>query len=362
MRTRAALFDGDHLVVVDDVEVRDPAPGEVRVRVLASGICHSDLNALDGTAPVPPPVVLGHEAAGVVEAVGDGVDSVTVGDDVIVAAAVACGRCRACRAGRPGACVDAFAAGTPPFTWRGDPVRAYANVASFAGTTVVRAEQVVPSAALPPAEAALVGCAVSTGYGVTAHVAGVRAGDTVVVFGVGGIGVNVLQTARLLDCARVVAVDVNPDKADAARHFGADEFVVAPRIATAEELVALARAATGDRPVDAAIECSGAAVAIEAAIEVTGPGGTTALVGIPPPGARASFDVNMLLRNRRVIGSLNGTVDVHRDFPAIIEHTRRGALDLAAQVSAVWPLAAIDDAIAAVRAGHVVRAVLDHTA
>jgi S-(hydroxymethyl)glutathione dehydrogenase/alcohol dehydrogenase len=233
-------------------------------------------------------------------------------------------------------------------------------VASFAGATVVRAEQVVASAGIAATESALVGCAVSTGYGVTTNVAGVRDGDTVVVFGVGGIGVNVLQTARLLGCARVVAVDVNPDKATAAVHFGADEFVVAPRTATVEELVALVRGAAG-AAVDAAIECSGAPVAIDAAIEVTGRGGTTALVGIPKPGTRGSFDVNALLRNRRIVGSLNGTVDVHRDFPVILEHVRRGALDLHAQVSAVWPLAAIDDAIAAVRDGEVVRAVLDHT-
>jgi S-(hydroxymethyl)glutathione dehydrogenase/alcohol dehydrogenase len=360
LTTRAAVFDGERLTVVDDLLVRDPAAGEVRVRVTASGICHSDLNVLDGTSPVPPPVVLGHEAAGVVESVGVGVDGLEPGAEVVVAAAVACGVCRACATGRPGACTDAFAARVPPFTWRGAPVRAYANVASFAGATVVRAEQVVPAAGLPPTEAAVVGCAVSTGYGVAAGVAPVRAGDTVVVFGVGGIGVNVLQTARLLDAARVVAVDVNPEKAEAARHFGADEVVIAPAHATAEELVALVHAVV-DAPVDVAVECSGAAPAIAAALAVTGPGGTTALVGIPPRGAQAAIDVNALLRNRRVVGSLNGTVDVPRDFPVIIEHARRGELDLAAQVSRVWPLADIDDALAAVRAGHVVRAVLDHT-
>jgi S-(hydroxymethyl)glutathione dehydrogenase/alcohol dehydrogenase len=359
--TRAAVFDGQRLVVVDDLLVREPAAGEVRVRVLASGICHSDLNVLDGTSPVPPPVVLGHEAAGVVESVGGGVDHVEPGDEVVVAAAVACGRCRACSTGRPGECTDAFAQNEPPFTWRGAPVRAYANVASFAGMTVVRAEQVVPAAGLAAPEAALVGCAVSTGYGVTANVAPVRAGDTVAVFGVGGIGVNVLQTARLLGAARVVAVDVNHDKAEVARHFGADEVVVAPPTATAEELVALVRAVAG-APVDVAVECSGAPTAIAAALAVTGPGGTTALVGIPPRGSEVTIDVNALLRNRRVVGSLNGTVDVPRDFPVIVDHARRGDLDLSAQVSRVWPLAEIHDAIAAVRAGRVVRAVLDHTA
>ncbi len=360
LTTRAAVFDGEQLRVVDDVHVREPAAGEVRVRVLASGICHSDLNVLDGTSPVPPPVVLGHEAAGVVDAVGDGVDAVAPGDEVVVAAAVACGRCRACASGRPGECTDAFAPNAAPFTWRGDAVRAYANVASFAGTTVVRAEQVVPAAGLPAPEAALVGCAVSTGYGVAANVVPVRPGDTVAVFGIGGIGVNVVQTARLLDAARVVAVDVNPEKADAARHFGADQIVIAPHSATAEELVALVRA-VAEAPVDVAVECSGATVAIAAALAVTGAGGTTALVGIPSRGATGTFEVNALLRNRRIVGSLNGTVDVPHDFPVIVDLARRGELDLAAQVSQVWPLAEIDDAIAAVRAGHVVRAVLDHT-
>ncbi len=360
LTTRAAVFDGERLVV-DDVIVREPAVGEVCVRVLASGICHSDLNALDGTSPVPTPVVLGHEAAGVVDSVGEGVDAVAPGDEVVIGAAVACGRCRACANGRPGECRDAFASGVAPFMWRGAPARAYANVASFAGATIVRAEQVVLAAGLPPAEAALVGCAVSTGYGAAANVAAVQPGDTVVVFGVGGIGVNVLQTARLLGASTLVAVDVTPHKADVARHFRADEVVIAPGSATADELVELVRAVAG-APVDVAVECSGAVTAIGAAVAVTGAGGTTALVGIPPEGRAASFDVNRLLRNRRIVGSLNGTVHVPRDFPVIVEHVRRGELDLAAQVSQVWPLDAIDDAIAAVRAGQVVRAVLDHTA
>ena len=318
LTTRAAVFDGEQFRVVDDVHVREPAAGEVRVRVLASGICHSDLNVLDGTSPVPPPVVLGHEAAGVVDAVGDGVDAVAPGDEVVVAAAVACGRCRACATGRPGECTDAFAPNAAPFTWRGDAVRAYANVASFAGATVVRAEQVVPAAGLPAPEAALVGCAVSTGYGVAANVVPVRPGDTVVVFGIGGIGVNVVQTARLLDAARVVAVDVNPEKADAARHFGADEIVIAPHSTTAEELVALVRA-VADAPVDAAVECSGATVAIAAALAVTGAGGTTALVGIPSRGATG------VVRRERAVAqpAHRGQPQRHRRRPPRLPGDRR---------------------------------------
>ena len=361
LTTRAAVFDGEHLTVVDDVLVREPGAGEVRVRVLASGICHSDLNVLDGTSPVPPPVVLGHEAAGVVDAVGDGVDAIAAGDEVVVAAAVACGRCRACTSGRPGECTDAFAPNVAPFTWRGEPVRAYANVASFAGATVVRAEQVVAAAGLPAPEAALVGCAVSTGYGVVANVVPVRGGDTVVVFGVGGIGVNAIQTARLLDAARVVAVDVNPEKAEAARHFGADEVVIAPH--TGDQRGAR-RARCARSPMRPSTPRSSAA-----APRWRSPRPSRSPARVAPPRWSASRrrGADGVARRERAAAqpARRRQPQRHRrrprDFPVIVDRARRGDLDLTAQVSRVWPLAEIDDAIAAVRAGHVVRAVLDHT-
>jgi S-(hydroxymethyl)glutathione dehydrogenase/alcohol dehydrogenase len=363
---RGVVWDGAELVVTDELEVRDPGPGEVQVRVLASGICHSDLNVLDGTSPVPPPVVLGHEAAGVVARLGppiegEGVCELAPGDPVCVGSMTPCGECRACRSGRFGECPDAFGRGATPFRWRGRPVRSYANVSSFAELITVRASQLVATPDLAPGPAALVGCAVSTGFGVVRNVARVAEGDAVAVFGVGGIGVNALQTARLQRAARVVAVDVNADKEPTARHFGADEFVVtAPGTPTAD-VVAAVNAAAG-QAVDAAIECSGAIGAIEAAIAVTGPGGTTALVGLPRRGTRVDFDVDELMRNRRVAGSLNGAIDPTRDLPEIVRLARAGDLDLDGQVSALWPLGRVEDAIAAVRAGEVVRAVLDHTA
>jgi S-(hydroxymethyl)glutathione dehydrogenase / alcohol dehydrogenase len=358
---RGVVWDGAQLVVTDELEVRDRGPGEAQVQVLASGICHSDLNVMDATSPLPPPIVLGHEAAGVVERVGPGVTSVTVGEAVVVGSMTPCGACRACQAARFGDCADAFGRGATPFSWRGEPVRAYANVSSFAGRITVQASQLVASGALAPTAAALIGCAVSTGFGVVRNVARVRAGDRVVVFGIGGIGVNALQTARLTGCARIIAVDVNPDKAGIAKQFGADEFVVAPRSAGGAALAGAVRAA-GGAPVDAAIECSGAVSAIEASIEVTAPGGTTALVGIPRSGTRVAFDVGALLRGRRIVGSLNGGIDPGRDLAEIVRLAEAGDLDLESQVSRVWPLAGIEEAIAAVRAGDVVRAALDHTA
>jgi len=357
---RAAVWDGSRITVVDDLMVREPARGEVRVDVLASGICHSDLDVIDGTSPREAPIVLGHEAAGVIGAIGDDVEGLAVGDAVIVGSVAPCRTCRACRDHRFTDCRTAFGAGKTPFEWNGRAVAQYANISSFSSRITVRAAQVVPAAGLAPAQAALIGCAVSTGYGVVRNVAKVRAGDRVAVFGIGGIGVNVLQTCRLQHASRVVALDTDPRREDLAYHFGATDFVAVPRGADRAATTALVHAIE-PRGVDAAIECSGAPSAIEAAIESLDHGGVAALVGMPPQGMRLSFDVGALFRGRRIVGSLNGAQDPDRDLADIVTLAREGALDLAAQVTQVWPLDKIDDAIAAVRRGDVVRAVLDHS-
>jgi S-(hydroxymethyl)glutathione dehydrogenase / alcohol dehydrogenase len=191
------------------------------------------------------------------------------------------------------------------------------------------------------------------------NVAQVAPGDAVVVFGVGGIGVNVIQTARLGGAARILAVDINPAKAEVAVRFGAHDTLIAGPADSGDALAERVRARMGV-PVDVAVECSGARSAVAAAIGCTAWGGTTALVGIPPAGTRASFAVDDLLRNRRIVGSLNGSVDLHRDFAAIVALVHQGDLDLGGQVTQEWPLGEIDAAIAAVRAGSVVRAVLTH--
>jgi S-(hydroxymethyl)glutathione dehydrogenase/alcohol dehydrogenase len=341
---RAAVFDGQDLLVVDDLSVPEPGPGEVTVRVLASGICHSDLNVVDGTVPVPPPVVLGHEAAGVVDRLGEGVTGWSVGDAVLVGGLTACGSCRNCRNGHPAACPDAFGRGRTPYTWRGRPTRSYANVSSFSTMVTVGAGQLTSTEGIAPTSACLIGCAVSTGYSVARNAAGIQRGDRVAVLGIGGIGANVVQTARLLGATSVTAVDVDPGKERAARHFGATDFALA--------------GATGGT-FDVVVECSGAPSAIDAAIALTGAGGTTALVGLPPVGHRASFDVGTLLRGRRIVGSLAGDIVPERDTPAIVAHVRAGELDVDGLVGGVWPLDQIHDAVAATRAGEVVRAVLD---
>jgi S-(hydroxymethyl)glutathione dehydrogenase / alcohol dehydrogenase len=357
--TTGAVWDGVNLVVTDELEVCEPGPGEVSVRVVASGICHSDLNVIDGANPVALPIVPGHEAAGIVDRLGPGVESVAPGDPVVIGSLVPCGTCRFCAEGRSDACREAFGPGTWPFRWRGQRVRAFANTSSWAATTTVRASQLVPAPGIPATSAALIGCAVSTGYGVVRNVVQVRPGDCVVVFGIGGIGVNALQTARLSGATRILAVDVNPAKGEAASLFGAHDVLIADPATGGRALGELVQARCGT-PIDAAIECSGATAAIEAAIGCTAWGGTTALVGIPRAGTQASFAVDDLLRNRRIVGSLNGGVDLQRDFGAIIDHLHRGTLEVDAQVSRVWPLRDIHEALEAVRAGSVVRAVLTH--
>ncbi|HUP71950.1 MAG TPA: alcohol dehydrogenase catalytic domain-containing protein [Acidimicrobiales bacterium] len=357
---RAAVWDGSKIIVVDDLLVRDPGRGELQVDVRASGICHSDLNVIDGTSPRDAPMVLGHEAAGVVRALGDDVDGVSVGDAVIVGSVAPCRSCRACHDQRYTDCTTAFGRGTTPFEWRGRPVGQYANISSFSSRITVSAAQVVPAAGLAASHAALIGCAVSTGYGVVRNVAKVRAGDRVAVFGIGGIGVNVLQTCRLQRASRIIALDTDPRREGLAYRFGATDFVAVPRGADRSAAAVLVHAIE-PLGVDAAIECSGAPSAIEAAIEVLDHGGVAALVGIPPHGARSSFDVGALFRGRRIVGSLNGAQNPDRDLADIVTLARDGALDLAAQVTRVWPLDEIDDAIAAVRCGDVVRAVLDHS-
>jgi S-(hydroxymethyl)glutathione dehydrogenase/alcohol dehydrogenase len=316
---------------------------------------------MDGDRGPTPPVVLGHEGAGVVTELGSDVTAVAVGDAVVISTLTPCNACRACAEGRYTDCSRAFGTGNTPFAWNGEPVRAYANCSSFAGEITVQARQLVPADGLDPLSAALIGCAVSTGYGVVRNVANVRAGQAVAVFGIGGIGVNVVQTARLQGASPIIAVDVNGERAATATRFGADAFVTVPRAAGGAELAELVRAAAGGGAIDVSIECSGAPAAIDGAIRAVGVGGTVALVGIPPAGTAASFDVYALLRGQRIVGSLNGATDPTRDMPAIVEHVRAGELDIASQVSRVWPVAEVADAVAAVRRGEVVRAVLDHT-
>jgi S-(hydroxymethyl)glutathione dehydrogenase/alcohol dehydrogenase len=360
---RGVIWDGQDLVVTDELEVREPGPGEVQVRLVASGICHSDVNLIERGTGSRRCVVPGHEGAGEIARLGEGVTGLRVGESVVVTCQVPCGTCRYCMRGRYTECPTVFGQGSaPPFAWRGELVHAYANSSSFAGMVTVKSAQVLPAEGLNPFSAALIGCAVSTGYGGARNAAQVGEGDTVVVFGIGGIGINALQTARYLKAERIVAVDVVPEREELARRFGAGAFVAAPREAESAELVDLVREVSASS-IDATIECSGAPAAVAAAVDALGRGGRAALIGIPPMGTRVSFDVNILEnQGQRIVGSLNGSIDPYRDMPEIMRLVRDGQLEIDAQVTKVFPLGEVKAAIEAMKAGKVVRAVLDHTA
>jgi S-(hydroxymethyl)glutathione dehydrogenase/alcohol dehydrogenase len=354
---RGIVWTGDALELTDALEVREPGYGEVWVRVAASGICHSDLNVLDGNSSLRPPVVLGHEAAGVVERHGPGVSSPPIGARVVVNAMTPCRRCAACDTGRLAECRSAFSGSGHPFTFEGAPVRSYAAVSSFAELVTVRADQLVEvPEEVPFTTAAVVGCAVTTGFGSVRNVAGVDAGATVVVFGIGGIGVNVLQTCRVQRASRIVAVDIDAAKTDVAWHFGATDTIT---LQAGDDPVAALRSVVPGG-FDFAFECSGSVLAAETSVAVLAPGGCAVLIGIPPRGARASFDIASMFAGRRITGSYNGAVRAHHDIPLIFELARQGALDLDAVVTRTYPVESVHDALRDLREEPTVRTVLTY--
>lgn len=356
---RGIVFDDGRLQLTDALSVREPGPGEVKVRVLRSGICHSDLNMVDGGV-IPTPVVLGHEAAGEVMALGPDVRDFALGERVMVGTQTPCGHCRECRRGTPANCDVTWGMIAPqPFTWQGRPTYSFSNVSSFAGEIVAKTGQLFRTGDLPPEQAALIGCAVSTGYAAARTLGRVGAGDRVVVIGVGGIGVNAIAGAALAG-AEVLAVDLNPAKEQVARDAGATLFFCATRARDADALAAGLRDAFA--PIDVAIECSGAAVAAEASILATKRGGRVVLIGQSAAGARASFDLNGVTMGKEIVATLNGGARPAVDYPKLIALAQAQRIDLARQVTRVWPLAEFEAAIEALHSGAVTRAVLDHTA
>ncbi|XHM66528.1 Zn-dependent alcohol dehydrogenase [Streptomyces nigra] len=317
---------------VTEIVLPDPGPGEVRVRLAAAGVCHSDLSLSDGTMRVPVPAVLGHEGAGTVVAVGEGVTAVAPGDPVVLNWAPSCGSCHACGLGEVWLCANALngAANVHARATDGTELHPGLNVAAFAEETVVAANCVLPLPdGVPLTDAALLGCAVLTGYGAVHHSARVRAGESVAVFGVGGVGLAALQSARIAGAGRIVAVDVSPAKEELARAAGATDYVVASEN-TAREI----RGLTGKQGVDVAIECVGRAATIRAAWDSTRRGGRTTVVGIGGKDQQVTFNALEIFHwGRTLAGCVYGNSDPARDVPVLAGHVREGRLDLGALVT-----------------------------
>jgi S-(hydroxymethyl)glutathione dehydrogenase/alcohol dehydrogenase len=355
VKTRAALFHavGEPLEVAE-VDLDEPRPHEVVVRMSAVGICGTDLHQVRGEFRRPTPMVLGHEGAGVVEAVGDAVTRVRVGDDVVLSWAPSCGECAGCRRGRPATCARLNAAipngtlpdGTTGISYRGETVYRGTATGCLAERVVVSEQVALPLAgAVPFEQAALLGCAVLTGVGAVLYAARVAAGASVLVVGAGGVGQFVVQGARIAGAATIVASDPVEGRRAAARKAGATH-AVAP-----DELREVMREVLPDGA-DYGFDAVGDPQTTVTALRSTRDGGTTVIVGLPAQGLRLDLDPFELIRKeKRLTGTLYGSEDPAVALPAMLDHVRAGDLELASSVGPAFTLDDVDDAVQASLAG-----------
>jgi S-(hydroxymethyl)glutathione dehydrogenase/alcohol dehydrogenase len=356
---RAAILPGlnEKLEVRDDVSVVGPGPGEVHVRIVASGVCHSDISAQNGTLPSPMPGVLGHEGAGEILAVGEGVTTLAPGDHVIVSWVPPCGWCRLCLEGQPNLCqtylFDALTA--QRFVMGDTPIGAMAGTGTFAE------ELVVPQVAaikipddVPLDVASLVGCGVMTGVGAALNTAKVRPGSSVVVFGCGGVGISAIQGARIAGAAEIVAVDLLDHKLESAKKFGATHAV------KPGDLAALSGELTGGLGFDYAFEVIGLPDTIRSAWDATRRGGTTVVVGAGRAEAMVSFSAfELFYFEKKLLGCFYGSADVRTDFHRMLRLWRNGKLDLEGMITRRIDLSEINDAFDACKNGDVIRTVIE---
>jgi S-(hydroxymethyl)glutathione dehydrogenase/alcohol dehydrogenase len=359
----AVLYDTHQPFVIEELDLAEPREGEVLVRLAASGVCHSDWHLVTGATKHPMPVVAGHEGAGVVEAVGPGVQRIAPGDHVILSWAPACGHCFYCQNSKPNLC-DSFLGpgwagtmldGTPRLSKNNEPVFHFCGLASFANHAVVAQESCIPIRKDVPLEiASLVGCAVSTGVGAVFYTAGVRPGESVAVYGCGGVGLNILQAAALSGATPIIAIDTNQAKMAMARDFGATHTFLAD-----SETRGKIREVTNALGPDYVFEAVGTPALQEEGLRVTRPGGTLVLVGLSSVKEPTNLSGAFITRQEKVIkGSYYGSVDTDRDFPLMLDLYMAGKLKLDELVSHSYPLEEINEAYAAMLGGEVARGVI----
>jgi Zn-dependent alcohol dehydrogenase len=345
-------------LVVEELELEPPAAGEARVRVVACAICSSDVAFAGGAWGGILPAVYGHEAAGIVEEVGADVTAVRPGDRVVVSLLRECGRCYFCAQGEPHLCEWDFPADREGRlrTRDGEPVHRAMHTAAFAEEVVVDQSQlaVVPES-LPLDLASLLGCGVVTGFGAVVDRARVSPGASVVVIGTGGVGLSSIQAAALQGASPIVALDVSPAKRDAALRLGATHAVDAASPGAPDEI----RGLTGGRGADHVLVTVGRSDAVERGLACVRRGGTVVVVGMPPSGETFRVEAVALANDDvRILGSKMGSTRLARAIPQLVEHYQQGRLELAALVTARYPLTEINEALAASRRGHALRNVI----
>ena len=352
---KAAVYHGGGAPVsVEDVRVKEPGHGEVRVAIKAAGLCHSDVSVLDGTIPYPVPVVLGHEGAGVVESIGSGVTSVKPGDAVILSTLAHCGRCVACESSRPTQCRNAPSPkDSVPFFVGGKPAFQFANTSTFTELTLVREQSAIPfDPRVPFDRACLIGCGIMTGVGAVLNRARVEPGSSMVVFGVGGIGLNCVQGGVLAGASRIVAVDVNPQKLELAKTFGATDVLDG----TQGDVLAAVRDLTHGGA-DYAFECVGNLGLIRTALDSLAPGGTLVVVGVPKLGSTFEFPVHTIYNNKAILGCRYGAARPRKDFAMLADLYLAGRLKIDELITTHYALDDFQRALDDLHHGHLARGV-----
>jgi len=361
---RAALLEesGKPLTIVDDIDIAEPGLGEVIVRVSHCGLCHSDVSQMDGTYQPRVPVILGHEAAGVVEAVGLGVSRVSPGDTVMLTPCPPCGHCYWCVRGEHSICVNASAIGSGTFpdggtrlSRHGELVYRGVGMGAFSELVIIQETGAIPVPADTPLDVAcVIGCAVQTGVGAVINTAKVEEGATVLVMGLGGIGMAIVQGARLAGASRIIVSDPVAARRDAAARFGATDAVDP----TSGDVTAEVMRLTGVG-VDYAFDAVGRAALVETGLWATRNGGLTVLVGAAPAEEVVSFPpVAMLMTEKKLAGTLLGSSNSTFEIPRLLSLWRAGRLDLAGMVTARRPLSEINEAVDDMHAGRGIRTVL----
>jgi len=350
-------------LLIEELTLDPPGPGEVLISVRAAGLCHSDLSVIDGNRPRPLPMVLGHEAAGVVEALGPGISDLVIGDHVVTAFVPSCGICESCEASRPALCepgatsntAGTLLGGARRLGWRGSPVNHHLGISAFATSAVVSRRSLVKvDRSLPFDHAALFGCAVMTGVGAVVNTADVFPHGRIAIIGLGGVGLAALLGARHRAADTLVAIDISDAKLALAQELGASLCVNASDPACVERI----RAATAGG-VDFAFEMAGSANAMNLAYRITRRGGTTVSAGLPPPDAPFTVPhVGLVAEERTVMGSYLGSCDPRRDIPRFIEWFQDGRLPVDRLVSNHVQFDQINEAFDTLADGATVRQVI----
>jgi S-(hydroxymethyl)glutathione dehydrogenase/alcohol dehydrogenase len=356
---KAAVFHGPQQpLTIENVDIDKPQAREVLVRTVASGVCHSDLHFVDGYYGHPAPAVLGHEAAGIVEAVGDLVSYVKPGDHVIACLSVFCGHCDQCLTGHPSLCSSPDTKRAPGDKQRlsqGDGVmHQFLNISSYAEQMLMHENAIVKIREdMPLDRAALIGCGVTTGVGAVLNTARIEAGSSVAVFGAGGVGLAAIQGARIAGARMIIAVDISENKLATAKELGATHIVDA----SSHDPVHAIRDMT-DGGVDYSFEAIGLKLAAEQAFNSLRSGGTATVIGMIPVGQKVELDGYQFLSEKKIQGSTMGSNRFRRDMPRYIDFYLQGRLKLDEMISVRGRLEDVNEAFRAMKAGEVARTVL----